>query len=83
VPAATPARTFSVDLHGLTTVEALDALDAFLNDALLAAATEARVIHGRSGGVVRAAVHARLSQLTSVRSFRIDPRNAGVTIVTF
>ena len=49
---------------------------------LLASASEVRVIHGRSGGRVKQAVHARLREL-SVRSVRLDPRNPGVTIVTF
>jgi DNA-nicking Smr family endonuclease len=70
-----------LDLHGMTTADAIEALDAFLNDALLAGAGEARVIHGRSGGKLKAAVHARLRQLPSIRGFRVDPRNAGVTIV--
>jgi DNA mismatch repair protein MutS2 len=71
----------SIDLHGKTAAEAIDALDAFLNDALIAGASEARVIHGRSGGRVKAAVHARLRQLPALGGFRLDPRNPGVTIV--
>ena len=70
-----------IDLHGLTAAEAAAALDAFLNDALLAALAEVRVIHGRSGGRVKAAVHHRLRELPSIRSFRVDPANPGVTIV--
>lgn len=80
--AAAPAGA-SLDLHGKTVDEALDALDAFLSDALLDGASEVRVIHGRSGGKLRAAVHRRLKIIASVRSFRIDPRNEGLTIVTF
>jgi dsDNA-specific endonuclease/ATPase MutS2 len=71
----------SLDLHGKTVVEAIDALDEFLNDALLAHATEVRIIHGRSGGRLKAAVHARLRQMPSIRVFRVDPLNAGTTIV--
>ena len=71
----------SLDLHGLTTPEAEGALAAFLNDALLAGLAEVRVIHGRSGGRLKAMVHARLRELSSVRAFRLDPRNPGVTIV--
>ena len=70
-----------LDLHGKTTAEAIEALDAFLNDALLAGAGEAQIIHGRSGGRLKAAVHARLRQLPSLRGFRVDPRNPGVTII--
>jgi DNA mismatch repair protein MutS2 len=58
------------------------ALDTFLNDAILAGVDEARVIHGRSGGRVKAAVHARLKRLAAVRGYRLDPANPGVTIVT-
>ena len=75
------APTVSIDLHGKTVLEALEALDAFLNEALLAGAGVAQVIHGRSGGHIKRAVHARLAQLPSIRGFRLDPRNPGVTIV--
>ena len=71
----------SLDLHGLTTADAEGALAAFLNDAILAGHAEVRVIHGRSGGRLKAAVHARLRGLPSVRGFRLDPHNPGVTIV--
>lgn len=80
-----PTRSYastSLDLHGMTVEEAVAALDTFLNDALLAGHAEVRVIHGRSGGRVKAAVHARLKQLPVVRASRLDPANAGVTIVT-
>lgn len=72
-----------LDLHGKTVPEAIEALDGFLNDSLLESRDEVRIIHGRSGGRVKAAVHQRLRQLPSVRSFRLDPRNPGVTIVSF
>lgn len=72
----------SLDLHGMTVEEAVAALDMLLNDALLAGHADVRVIHGRSGGRLKAAVHARLKQLPVVRAFRLDPANAGVTIVT-
>jgi DNA mismatch repair protein MutS2 len=65
----------------MTVEEAVAALDGFLNDALLGGATEVRVIHGRSGGRLKAAVHARLKQLSIARSVRVDPANPGVTIV--
>ena len=81
---ATPIRAHArdtIDLHGLTAAEAAEALDAFLNDALLAGLAEVRVIHGRSGGRLKAAVHQRLREISSVRTFRVDPANPGVTIV--
>jgi DNA mismatch repair protein MutS2 len=72
----------SLDLHGKTVEGAIGALDEFLDAALIASHAEVRVIHGRSGGRIRDAVHMRLRQLPPVRSFRIDPRNPGVTIVS-
>jgi len=72
----------SIDLHGMTTEEAITAVDAFLNDAILASIDEVRIIHGRSGGRLKAAVHARLRAVTPIRSFRVDPANPGVTIVS-
>lgn len=71
----------SLDLHGYTVDEALEALAAFLNAALLAGSAELRIIHGRSGGKIKAAVHAQLRRIAAVRRFNVDPGNPGVTIV--
>ena len=76
-----PGAAASIDLHGMTVDEAVAALDAFLNDAVLASLEEVRIIHGRSGGRLRGAVHGRLRQIVSLAGFRLDPRNPGVTIV--
>jgi DNA mismatch repair protein MutS2 len=70
-----------IDLHGLTVEEALARADQALNDALLADRAHLRLIHGRGGGRIRAALHRRLRAIPSVRAFRLDPRNAGVTVV--
>jgi DNA mismatch repair protein MutS2 len=79
--AMVPVPSRVLDLHGKTVLEALDALDSFLNEALLDGCDDVQVIHGRSGGKVKAAVHGRLRQLPSVRAFRLDPTNPGVTVV--
>jgi DNA mismatch repair protein MutS2 len=71
-----------VDLHGLTVEDALPRIDDALDAALLAALPELRFIHGRSGGKLRGALHQRLRAITTVRGFRLDPRNPGVTIVS-
>jgi DNA mismatch repair protein MutS2 len=71
-----------VDLHGLTVQEALDRMEQALSEALLADVSELRLIHGRSGGRIRAAVHRRLREIPGARKFRLDPQNEGVTIVT-
>ena len=79
-----PARPYaatSIDLHGMTAEEAVTAVEGFLDDAILAGHAEVRIIHGRSGGRLRAAVHARLRELPSIRRYVLDETNPGVTIV--
>jgi dsDNA-specific endonuclease/ATPase MutS2 len=78
------AHTLSVaiDLHGLTVEEALGRVQEALSEALLADVDELRLIHGRGGGRIRSALHRQLGETPSVRKFRLDPRNEGVTIVT-
>lgn len=71
----------SLDLHGFTVDEAVEAVAAFLNAALLAGAGEVRIIHGRSGGKIKAAVHRQLQRIAAVRSYNVDAGNPGVTIV--
>ena len=48
-------------------------IDEALDAALLAGHTELRFIHGRSGGRLRGALHARLRVIPAVRGFRLDP----------
>src|SRR5687768_11866375 len=52
----------TIDLHGLTVEEALIRAGQALNEALLANLPELRLIHGRSGGRIRAALHQRLRE---------------------
>jgi DNA-nicking Smr family endonuclease len=72
---------FTLDVHGLTVDQALEAIDAALNDALLRNADELRVVHGRSRGRIRDALHRHVRELSAVRMARLDPANAGVTII--
>lgn len=76
-------RPREVDLHGFVVDDALARAVSAINDALLDGASHLRLIHGRSGGRIRAALHRQLRGIPSVRSFRLDPSNEGVTIVTF
>ena len=71
----------TIDLHGHTVDEAVEALASFLNAALLAGSAEVRIIHGRSGGKIKSAVHAQLRRIAAVRRFNVDPANPGVTVV--
>ena len=80
LPGRRPAA--EIDLHGLTVDEALARAEQALNDALLADVPELRLIHGKGGGRIRAALQRRLREIPTVRAFRLDPGNPGVTIVS-
>jgi DNA mismatch repair protein MutS2 len=85
-PARPPApdhthRVRDLDLHGLTVDEAMARVDSALDAAMRADVAELRVIHGRGGGRLRAALHRRLAGIPTVRAFALDPRNEGVTVV--
>jgi dsDNA-specific endonuclease/ATPase MutS2 len=76
-----PKAAADVDLHGLIVADALERVASAVNAAILAGHGRLRVIHGRSGGRLRGALHRQLHGLPSVRAFRLDPANDGVTIV--
>ncbi len=71
----------TVDLHGYSVPDALARVEQALNDAILADLSELRVVHGRSGGRIRTALHEWLRHEPGVRGFEVDPQNAGVTII--
>ena len=81
--AGAEASPLEMDLHGLTVEEALERVALAINAALLDDRPELRLIHGRGGGRIKAALHRRLREMPPVRSFEVDPRNPGVTIVRF
>lgn len=74
-----------VNLIGLRVEEALDALDHFLNRAVLGNLAEVRVIHGFGTGRLRQAIHDWLRQHHLVKEFRQggpkDPGGGGATYV--
>ena len=79
-----PASRFrSIDLHGMTVPEALAALPEFLDRAIRAGVTRVEIIHGISGGRLRAAVRSYLAGMPAVMCAAPDDRNPGVTIVYF
>lgn len=81
--AAAAERVREVDLHGLRVDEALSRIDEVLDDALRGGASGVVFVHGRSGGRLKGALHARLGAIAAVKGFRLDPRNLGATIVSF
>jgi dsDNA-specific endonuclease/ATPase MutS2 len=74
------AATGMIDLHGNTVYYAIELVKQFLSDALLYGVTRVRIIHGRSGGNIRAALHKLLPVMPSIRSWALDQHNPGVTV---
>ena len=84
------SKSFSVgtevNLIGMTTDEAVPAMEKYLDDAYLAHLQTVRVVHGRGTGALKNAVHKRLRQLKYVKEFRLGQfgeGDSGVTVVTF
>jgi dsDNA-specific endonuclease/ATPase MutS2 len=67
----------------MTVPEALAALPVFLDRAIRADLPRVEIIHGVSGGRLRAAVRRYLAGVPAVTSAAPDDRNAGVTIAYF
>lgn len=79
-------ESFSPELNviGLSSDEATDRVDKFLDDASLAGAGTVRVIHGHGKGILRRAISGLLTGHPHVESFRLahaDEGGAGATIV--
>lgn len=73
-----------LDLRGLTVAEALEKVEKYLDEALLAGAPSVRLIHGKGTGALRKAIQEYLDGNAHVRGYRLgDPNEggAGVTIV--
>ncbi len=72
-----------VDLHGLRVEEALALVTREIDRSLLAGADRLEVIHGIGSGRIREALHRHLAGMSAVATFKVDPRNPGVTWVHF
>jgi DNA mismatch repair protein MutS2 len=70
-----------IDLHGMTVEEAIARVIDAIDHALRRGADRLEVVHGKGSGRLRDALHRELSALPMVASFRLDPKNAGVTWV--
>ncbi|KXT82523.1 Recombination inhibitory protein MutS2 [Streptococcus oralis] len=75
-----------LDLRGKRYEEAMNELDAFIDQALLNNMAQVDIIHGIGTGVIREGVTKYLQSNKHVKSFGYAPQNAGgsgATIVTF
>ncbi|MBY6275046.1 endonuclease MutS2 [Symbiobacterium thermophilum] len=82
--AVSKAREMSpeVDLRGLMVDEALERVDKFLDDAMLAGLPQVRIIHGKGTGALRKAVTEALRRDRRVESYRLGGIGEGGDGVT-
>jgi DNA mismatch repair protein MutS2 len=71
-----------LNLLGKRVDEALDAVEKFLDDALLAGHKVVRIVHGKGTGRLRQAIHDYLRSHSQVRSFELAPLHEGGEGVT-
>ncbi|WP_297192910.1 endonuclease MutS2 [uncultured Campylobacter sp.] len=73
----TNTASVSLDLHGLRSEEAIEKLDKFISDALIAGFEEVLVYHGIGTGKLAFAVKEFLKTHKSVKEFNDAPMNQG------
>jgi DNA-nicking Smr family endonuclease len=74
-----------LDLHTFQPREVKDLLPVYLAECRKRGIVEVRVIHGKGTGMLRKTVHAILSRLPEVVSFRLADESAGswgATVIT-
>lgn len=86
LPRALGSTSSEVNLIGLRVEEAIERLDSFINQSVLARLPEVRVVHGFGTGRLRNGIHAWLRQQKLIRSYRLgkdgtDPGGSGCTII--
>ena len=77
---------YELDLRGKRVDEALNEVDKFIDDSVLAGTSSARIIHGKGTGALREAIKTLLIMDARVKSFKLgDPGEGGdgVTVVRF
>ena len=75
-----------IDLRGMRRDEALQALEEFVDEALMTSISELRVLHGKGDGILRNAVRTKLREYRSIERIYHPEHNDGgdgVTIVAF
>ncbi len=77
---------YSIDLHGMTTEEAVAKVDKFLDNAIVHNLPFVKIIHGYGSGKLRRELHAFLSNHPYVKSYHFalpEEGGAAATIVDF
>lgn len=78
----TMTMSTEIQLLGQTVEEALQTLDKYLDDAVLAGISSVRIVHGKGTGALRAAVSQFLKRDPRVRTYRLGAYGEGDSGVT-
>jgi DNA mismatch repair protein MutS2 len=74
----------NIDLRGKRADEALDAMQAFLDDAIMLNAKELSILHGTGNGILRQIIREYLQSIDEVEQFRdehVERGGQGITVV--
>ena len=80
------AAASEVDLRGMDSVEAINVLELYMDEAMRGKLHSVRIIHGKGTGILRNAVHQSLRKNKFVKTFRLGVYGEGedgVTIAEF
>lgn len=76
----------SIDVRGDRTVDALDRVKLFIDEAIMFGSTEVRILHGKGDGILKHQIREYLKIESAVREFcdeHVERGGAGITIVRF
>lgn len=76
----------TIDLRGQKIEHAIQALENYLDQALLSSLKDAKILHGKGSGVLKTAIHKQLKNLKFINSFyhpEEESGGTGITIVVF
>ena len=74
-----------VDVRGMNLDEALNAVDSYLDQVVMAGYHEVTIVHGKGTGVLRTGIHQHLKKHRFIKSYRLGQYGEGedgVTLVT-
>jgi len=74
--------SLELDLRGLNVEEAIEKVDKYIDDAVIAGLHEVSLIHGKGTGTLRKAIHAHLKGHAHVAAYRLGNYGEGDTGVT-
>ncbi len=76
------AVKLELDLRGLNVEEAIDRVDKYIDDAVIAGLHEVSIIHGKGTGTLRKAIHIHFKGHAHVAAYRLGSYGEGDTGVT-